>query len=214
MLIVNNTDKLKDIMEFNPKESFYTFMCLVRMKDFKEGTPILTGKDKQEILIRTWYIDSEESLDKYLPDMLTIADVLKCRLYMYTDRKSALKTMVNLRNSINEQLDHYMMSDKSFVSVSMLNKLPHSSSCVNESSDKGCRKWMFDIDTKNENVLNKVLELCGDSFEATLESKSGYHVVAKRKFDARNPIDKMREQNNDFKVDVMTNSCVLIAMGE
>lgn len=212
MLKVDNTKELTKVMDFNPMKSYYKFVCLVRDKDYKDGSdrPILTNKDKQEVLVRTWYVDSQESLAKQLPDMLTLTELLKCRLYMLTDRKSTVKTLVTMRNMLNVQLDHFLtQSDVVTASVKALNKIPSSASSVSESSDKGGHCFLFDVDTKDKYTLEKVVNLCGDYYLATFETKSGYHVVAKRKFNATNLLKTMNLEN----VEVKNNAMVLVAMG-
>lgn len=211
MLKVDNTKELTKVMDFNPMKSYYKFVCLIRDKDYKDGSdrPMLTNKDKQEVLVRTWYVDSQESLEKQLPDMLTLTELLKCRLYMLTDRKSTVKTLVTMRNMLNVQLDHFLTgSNMVTASVKALNKIPSSASSVSDSSDSKVHKWLFDVDTKDQEVLQTVVDYCGSSYEATFETKSGYHVVAKRAFDAHRWVEL--EYNN---VDVKDNAMVLVAMG-
>lgn len=233
MLLVNNTNKLKKVMVFNPQKSYYKFVALIRAKDYKnsEDKPVLMNTEKQEVFVRQWLVDSEEVLDKCLPDMLAVTEMFKCRLYMTTDRKSTVKTMMYARNKLNECLDHFVMSENASVSVRMLNKLIPSASQVSESSDSE-KRWMFDIDTKNKYVLKFVQEkVCGEHYLETFETKNGYHVLANKKFNANGKyaedfdyyFDALREEypNVSFNtlskynecVEVKSNALVLVAMG-
>ena len=54
-----------------------------------------------------------------------------------------------------------------------------------------------------------VEEYCGSSYESTFETKSGYHVVAKRNFDAHRWTELM--YNN---VELKENAMVLVAMAQ
>lgn len=231
-MLVDNTSKLKKVMVFNPQKSYYKFVALIRAKDYRDGTekPVLTNTEKQEVFVRQWLVDSEEALDKCLPDMLAITEMFKCRLYMTTDRKSTVKTMMYARNKLTECLDHFVMSENASVSVRMLNKLIPSASQVSESSD-GEKRWMFDVDTKDENVLNVIKKLCGKDYLETFETKNGYHVVADKKFDANGRLLCLKNNGklvrfddsafNEFEkkllreseVEVKANSLVLVAMG-
>lgn len=233
MLLVNNTNKLKKVMVFNPKKSYYKFVALIRAKDYKnsEDKPVLMNTEKQEVFVKQWLVDSEELLDKCLPDMLAVTEMFKCRLYMTTDRKSTVKTMMYARNKLNECLDHFVMSENASVSVRMLNKLIPSASLVSESSDSE-KRWMFDVDTKNKYVLKFVQEkVCGEHYLETFETKNGYHVLANKKFNANGKyaedfdyyFDALREEypNVSFNtlskynecVEVKSNALVLVAMG-
>lgn len=210
-MLVDNTSKLKKVMVFNPQKSYYKFVALIRAKDYRDGAekPVLTNIEKQEVFVRQWLVDSEEALDKCLPDMLAITELFKCRLYMTTDRKSTVKTMMYARNKLNECLDHFVMSPNASVSVRMLNKLVPSASQVSEASD-GEKRWMFDVDTKDENVLKEVQEkVCGEYYLETFETKNGYHVLADKKFNANTSLD----ENLAKCVEVKSNALVLVAMG-
>lgn len=91
---------------------------------------------------------------------------------------------------------------------------------------------MFDVDTKDVNVLNVVKKLCGEFYLETFETKNGYHVVADKKFDANARLQcvKHRGKLRDFdmslysneesellensEVEVKANSLILVAMGK
>lgn len=233
MLVVNNVDKLKKVMVFNPQKSYYKFVALIRAKDYRDGSskPVLMNTEKQEVFVRQWLVDTEEALEKCLPDMLVVTELFKCRLYMTLDRKSTVKTMMYVRNKMSECLDHFVMSPDASVSVRMLNNVVPSASQTSETSDKE-KRWMFDVDTKDVNVLNVVKKLCGEFYLETFETKNGYHVVANKKFDAgmRFQCVKHRGKLRDFdmslysneesellnkaEVEVKDNSLVLVAMGK
>lgn len=209
MLKVDNTSKLKDVMEFKDG-SYYKFVCLVRAKDYKENPDeqVLHCMEKQEVLVKDWLVDTPERLSGTLPDMLKFTEMFKCRLYMCTDRKSVLKTLKTMRDTVQNYLDPFLGNPKASYSVRAVKKVVSSASNMDESSDKGGRKWLFDVDTKDEEVLKMVEEYCGSSYESTFETKSGYHVVAKRNFDAHRWVEL--EYNN---VDLKENAMVLVAMG-
>jgi hypothetical protein len=226
-LLIDNTNKLKDIMEFNPQRSYYKFICLVRSKDYKDKELPLTSKEKQEISIKQWCIDSKESLEKHLPDMIKITEMFKCRLYMCLDRKSTMKTLIQMRNQINNYLDPFLGNPVPDCSVKAINKISSSASSVSESSDKGFRRWMYDIDSLSPSLEKYVRDDCGQFYLATFKTKNGYHVVAKREFNGacviselsdyafKNGLTKefLNEQNRPL-VELKENAMVLVAMGE
>ena len=209
MLLVDNTSKLKDVMEFK-NGAYYKFVCLVRAKDYRENPDeqVLHCMEKQEILVKDWLVDSPERLVGTLPDMLKYTELFKCRLYMCTDRKSVLKTLKTMRDTVQNYLDPFLGNPNASCSVRAVKKIASSASNMDESSDKGGRKWLFDVDTKDQEVLQEVVEYCGSSYESTFETKSGYHVVAKRNFDAH----RWAELQYDG-VELKDNAMVLVAMG-
>ena len=210
MFLVDNTSKLKDVMEFK-NGAYYKFVCLVRAKDYKENSDeqVLHCMEKQEILVKDWLVDTPERLAGTLPDMLKFTELFKCRLYMCTDRKSVLKTLKTMRDNVQNYLDPFLGNPNASCSVRAVKKVASSASNMDESSDKGGRKWLFDVDTKDKEVLKMVEEYCGSSYKSTFETKSGYHVVAKRNFDAHRWTELM--YNN---VELKENAMVLVAMAQ
>lgn len=226
MTIIHNTN-IERLMRFNPNKSFYYFIAIKRKKDHPE----LQIKDSQ--VIKTWIVkDIRDFYGYYIPEMLEIVKLHQCRLYMCTDRKSYTKSMLSIRNDINKQLDCAIGTDKTEYSPKILNNLLQSNIMKDESSDKNMRKWLFDIDTKDYNVVNIIKKLCGEYFDHILETKNGYHIVAEREFDAHTSLlclkthemartfdrdkfteeeFKIMEQNAD-KVELKTNALALIAM--
>ena len=226
MTIIHNTN-IERLMRFNPNKSFYYFIAIKRKKDHSE----LQIKDSQ--VIKTWIVkDIRDFYGYYIPEMLEIVKLHQCRLYMCTDRKSYTKSMLSIRNDINKQLDCAIGTDKTEYSPKILNNLLQSNIMKDESSDKNMRKWLFDIDTKDYNIVNIIKKLCGEYFDHILETKNGYHIVAEREFDAHTSLlclkthgiartfdrdkfteeeFKIMEQNAD-KVELKTNALALIAM--
>lgn len=226
MTIIHNTN-IERLMRFNPNKSFYYFIAIKRKKDHPE----LQIKDSQ--VIKTWIVkDIRDFYGYYIPEMLEIVKLHQCRLYMCTDRKSYTKSMLSIRNDINKQLDCAIGTDKTEYSPKILNNLLQSNIMKDESSDKNMRKWLFDIDTKDYNVVNIIKKLCSGYFDHILETKNGYHIVAEREFDAYTSLlclkthgmartfdrdkfteeeFKIMEQNAD-KVELKTNALALIAM--
>lgn len=226
-LLIDNTDKLKAIMEFNPSLSYYKFVCLIREKDYKDKEMPLSNKEKQEILVKQWLVDSQESLDKQLPDMLKMTDMFKCRLYMCLDRKSTMKTLVQMRNQINNYLDPFLGNDNPSCSVKAINKVIISASSVSESSDKEFRRWLYDCDSLSPSLEEYVRDDCGQFYLATFKTKNGYHVVAKREFNGTSVISELADHafengltkefldsQNKPLVELKENAMVLVAMGE
>lgn len=226
IITIHNTN-ITRLMQFNPNKSFYYFIAIKRKKDHPE----LQIKESQ--VIKTWIVkDLRDFYGYYIPEMLEVIKLHKCRLYMCTDRKSYAKSMLSIRNDINKQLDCAIGTNKTEYSPKMLNNLLQSNIMKDESSDKDTRKWLFDIDTKDYNVVNVIKKLCGEYFDHILETKNGYHIVAKRKFDAYNNLacltqdkssktfDKSKFTDEEFalmkqnadKIELKTNALALIAM--
>lgn len=206
MLVVDNSKEVRNFLKFEPN-SYYKFVCLARAKDYvRDSNAHKFFKDKsKEHCVHQWLVQSLEEFDNLLPDMLYYAAIFRCRLYVALDRKSVLKTLLGLRNIVTCQLDIALLGG-SVVSAVYINRLVNSVTSVSTSSDsKESKCWMFDVDTKNEDTLRLVQSLCGSSYLCTLTTKSGYHVVARKNFNA----SSLRLPNN---VEVKDNALGLVAM--
>ena len=182
--MINNLPQVAELCQFNPEKSYYKFVCLVRYKDFKDNPDkmVLKAKEKQEILVKQWLIDSAEKLDKVWTDMTRLTYLVKGRLYMCTDRKSTLKTLVNMQKSSMEYIEPFIYSDNSSCSVRAINKIPSSASSIDGSSDHKYRKWLFDIDSKCQSLVDYLCDCCKNYNPVVFETISGFHVIMNREF--------------------------------
>lgn len=230
MLVVDNRDKLKYVLDFK-NGTYYKFVCLVRAKDFKDNPneQVLHCMEKQEILVKDWLMDTPERLGGTLPDMLKFTELFKCRLYMVTDRKSVVKTLKTMRDTVQNYLDPFLCNPNANCSVRAVKKIASSASNMDESSDKGGRKWLFDVDTKNGGLKDYLMDyFMVENYNPVLfTTKNGYHIVTDRCFDAHKFVDKTLpdvafqqglqmhwlDKNNKPLVEVKENAMVLVAMG-
>lgn len=225
MKIIRNGKQISEnSLQFNPTKSFYYFVAMVRKKDH----PDKQIKDSQ--IVGTWCI---KDLRDYTMFREKIADVLKqhgARLYMCTDRKSYVKTMVCMRDKLQKHLDATLCNPKFNFSTALFDNISHSSIMKDESSDKDARKWLFDIDTADKRVIFVIMKMCDEYFECVCATPNGYHIVAKRKFDAKNALRVLKTndlndkswrpkftdedvqviQENADKIEVKTNAMVLV----
>lgn len=221
MLLIDNSDLIKSFMEFDPGHSYWSFMALIRKKDYKESEPVLKIKEKQEVLVKNWTVDSLEALENMLPDMLKVTEMFQCRLYMHLDRKSYLKTFRVLRDKINGLLDMSLGNSNNLYSGKAYNKLLLSSTADKLSSD--LKYWLFDFDSKDSGKVELFEKYFKEANPIKVPTKNGYHFIMKRTFDAYKELkwllniydDKkiLTDQNGPI-VNVKENAMVLVAMAD
>lgn len=220
-MLINNFDKLDKLLEFKPN-TYYKFVALIRTKDFNENPELLKlHKDKREIFLKQWFVDSQEVLDSYKNDMLVYIELFKCRLYVTSERKSIIKTLQILRDKVDKQLDQFLYSNQPTVSARTLNKMVASASSLEDSTDSDSKMWFFDVDVKDDMLLKEVEKFCGEHHLVTLETKHGFHVIAKRKFDAYKnfhhliclSIEKYGVEKGCTILSLKTNELALVAIG-
>ena len=177
-MIIDNTKYLDDLLIFKPL-SYYKFVILLREKD---GKPLLNSRNKKEYIVKQWLVDSKEKLEEMLPDMITFAKLFGGRLYVTTDRKSISKTLFYMLDKITEYIKQLYNGNNMGVSAKHLNKIVSSASSSSECTH-GDRKWLYDIDSKNKDTVDKVLKQI-ESMCVCIDSKNGYHIIADRVYDA------------------------------
>ena len=113
--------------------------------------------------------------------MMTLCDMTGGRLYLTLDRKSNKKLLQQLLKGIsNKYIDYTNGCETTIKSIS---KLFASKTSVKEVSDKEYKTIMFDIDTKDNVVLEciKCFILNNGLIPYILETKKGYHLFCYRK---------------------------------
>lgn len=205
--MIDNFSAIPDLCHFTG-DNFYKFFLIVRKKDVGEH-PLITSKS-QENIVKFWLIDNLEYLEKKMSEMRYLLNIIPgSRLYMTLDAKSNSKTLITMRNNVDKVLDALLFGNR--LGTRYLNRVMSSSTSAVESSAHDSRKYLFDIDSKDPQVLNSVMSFLGELEELqnekilTLETKNGYHVVVPRKFNPH------KYPNSEF-ISLKKDAATLIAM--
>jgi hypothetical protein len=184
--MIDNFHVIDSFLHFE-EGSFYKFELLVRNTDgendlYEEGY----SKTNKNILIKSWYVDSEAYYEKVKHEMITLANITGARLYVTLDRKDNRK----LVQSIARRFFDLSMAivEGSKPAIKGIAKAFASETSKVENSCKDKRTLMFDIDTKEGIALEAVICYIINKGEipCVLETKKGYHVFCYRKFDSSN----------------------------
>ena len=164
-MIVNNFDNLIELglLEFKEGE-FYLLQILQRRKE----NPELHGNNK---VIKTYYVDNLEYYQGIQEEVIKLCQFFNARAYIGINPRSykniALYTLKELTDSIiNEQ---YTAAKKAYNSV-----------CGQYTT--GDKKWIVDVDTKDENYIIKVTQeinkcMPGNNVKALISTINGYHII-------------------------------------
>lgn len=203
MKIINNFKSLEQLLKFEPR-TYYKFVALIRAKDFKDGrhSPVLNTNERGEIFVRQWFVDSKESLEKYTNDMINLCNVTKARLYVTTDRKSIKKTILIMKDQLDDYIKQLVYNPNAPISIRKLSKFSASASQIAECSS-GPKYWLIDID--NAEITNEEMEQIAKDFEFVMEDFSpikmktlnGYHLLFPRTFEFRDTYAKLWKQVKD-----------------
>jgi hypothetical protein len=190
---IDNTQFINTICEWKPN-TFYKFSCLCREKD---GNIKITAYSGKEIIVKDWFISSEKQLNKHLTDMIMYCDTFNARLYMTIDRKSTIKLINNSIKhllDLNEQLVNQIINTSDVfdtnneIGASKLLKTFSSCASKTDTTDHSNKKWLYDIDTKDERIINEIRQFINNQTPEKiieLETKNGFHFIVNRKYDGK-----------------------------
>ena len=190
MLSINNVNVIRNhVLNFNDNSTgryYYKFVALIRSKDYPDSNDqVLNCKQgARELIVHQWLVGSIDRFDDLVDDMLTFVKLFKCRLYVTTDRKDVVKSVLYAKNKLNDVVDQLALGQLA-VSTKLLDRLVNGASSVSGASDRNGKRWLFDIDTKDETVVNDIVTACGEYFICCIPTVNGYHVVANKKFNGK-----------------------------
>jgi predicted type IV restriction endonuclease len=182
--MINNFEQIKKLLTFESEDDFYLLQILRRKKE----NPDVGNKPN---VVKTYYINSIEYLDKVTPEIIGISNERNARAYITINRRSfkktALKTLQEIVNNIES--GNYKAVRKAYESSA--GKYP---------SEKD-KKWIIDIDWKdfpdNKSEFARIsafaqelmIEANKDPFSEPILTKNGIHIIT-RPFN----LEKFREK--------------------
>jgi hypothetical protein len=82
--MINNTEKIRDMLFFNDKDDFYFLQILKRRKDNPD-------MEKDMMVIDNFYIGSMESFDKKIPHVIDLCNIENARAYFRVNKRNYAK---------------------------------------------------------------------------------------------------------------------------
>lgn len=195
---INNFYQLENLLEFK-EGSYYKFIALIRAKD---NSGVIDTKERGEIFVRQWFVDSNQSLLKYREDMINLCKATGARLYVTTDRKSVKKTIFKMLEQLHDIIKQFVFGSYTNVSLRKLSKFSSSASSLAECSD-GNKYWLIDIDNNeiDENTVNQLSQdfeyIFADKKIIRFKTVNGWHLLIKRNFDYREEFAKRWQRAKD-----------------
>ena len=163
---VDNFEKLKVLLDFQ-EGSYYKFEVLSRKAD--------AGDHKT---YREFYAETMEEYEQLVDKLKFEAQKYNARVYMVLNRQSVFNTYCNLLAELTRDLRDHTTSTKRLKRAL--------SSATSVSRDKKSVKYvLYDVDSKDLDLLESVLKAVWEYRVAVFETVKGYHVVAEQKFDTR-----------------------------
>ena len=190
--MINNFQQISKLLQFRSDDDFYHLQIIKRKKDHPE-----IGSNS--LVIKTYYIKSEDHLAKVEPEIIAICDFHGARACINLNRRSFEKMAFHTLKKVTDQI-----MNKDFKSV----RKAYESVCgayANESN----KKWIIDIDNISIDGFNhqdSMIQLRSRIIELQIEAghlqsmnfirtKSGIHIIS-----APFNLQKFREEFPDIDV--------------
>lgn len=164
--MITNFSLITPFLKFESEREFYFIQVIQRKKEH----PSL-GKNNR--LIKAYYINSLEKLQKYKPEMITLAMTFNARIYIHLARRDAKKIALEML----EDLAHCINSEQY-----ELSKI-YTTACGRHHSKKD-KLWLVDIDHNDSDKIQKVvntiesLQPLGETkVKLQVPTKNGIHLI-------------------------------------
>ena len=170
-MIVDNFDLIMNALEFNDPNEFYFLQIIQRKKD---GNVTDTGNNGYRT-IKTYYIFSKEQLEKKRDKIKELCKSNNARAYITLNRRNAEQVACTAIQEYAKLIQEgncyqgYRIWD---------------SSCGHTRARGYKPLWVVDVDSKNENYLNNVIDMINKCRGAELNKVKyiiptlhGYHLI-------------------------------------
>ena len=171
--MIDNFNKIINIMSFDDTNDFYFIQLIKRKKD----NPDMKG---DSAVIKDWYVSSVDYLLNKKDSMIEMANQYNARLTIRVNKRNYKKLGLKMISDITQKLEseNYKGLKSSFSSV------------AGQYSSDSDKKWIVDIDSGDLENLEEIKTIINDSMPnidkiiCEIPSKSGIHLIV-RPFDVR-----------------------------
>ena len=171
--MIDNIDLIKPLLTFDKEGDFYQLFVFLRKKDQPEGE-----KDNHQSVrtIKSYSVTSHEYLDKRYDEIKMLCEVFKARAYIHVAKQNHIDVGMNMISEIVTRIQSGQINQKN-VFDSVVGQI--------KTQEK---RWIVDIDMKDENALLKIQHIInnvrpyGDEPKVikVIPTKSGYHLITQR----------------------------------
>lgn len=169
--MINNIEQIKGLLHFEAPGDFYMLYVFKRKKDQPEGE-----RDNHQSVrtIKTYCIESLDHLERRYEEVKQMCEMFKARAYIHVQKQNHADVSLEMMMQLAQRIKNGQPNQKGLFD-----------SVVGQIKTQE-KRWIVDIDTKDEKVLDKVTKLVnslrpeGDKVIATVPTKNGYHLITER----------------------------------
>jgi hypothetical protein len=169
-MTIDNLELIKPLLNFEREGDFYMLYIFKRKKDQT------TDKSNHQSVrtIKTYTIESIAHLESRYEEIKQLCEMFKARAYIHIQKQNHQDVSLNMMVALAEKIRNGQHNQKNLFDsvVGQLKTLE--------------KRWIVDIDTKDEEALLKIMKLVnscrpeGNKIYATIPTKSGYHLITGR----------------------------------
>ena len=183
-------EQIKPLLSFNTPDDFYFLQVFQRRKD------MVNGAKKNTIIIKDYYINSMEYFEKKYPEIKALCEFYGARAGLRLNKRSfqkcTFRTMLNITSQIMQE--DFSSTKQAF------------SKAAGQCHNDPVKKWIVDIDTKDQTLVNVVSNFINNECRPNnenkilmqLETKNGIHLIT-------TPFDK-GQFSKAFDIDIQTDN--------
>lgn len=168
--MIDNLELIKSLLNFEDDGDFYMLYILKRKKDQTEDK----SNHQSVRTIKTYCINSISYLETRYDEIKQLCEIFKARAYIHVQKQNHRDIGMNMITEIVNRIQSGQINQQ-HVFDSVVGKL--------KTHEK---RWIVDLDTKDETEVVKVTKLInvmrpeGDKVEMIIPTKNGYHFITKR----------------------------------
>jgi hypothetical protein len=171
--MIDNLQQIKSLLNFSEPGDFYMLYVFKRKKDQPENE-----RDNHQSVrtIKTYCIESIDHLERRYDEIKQLCEMFKARAYIHVQKQNHRDVSLNMMVALAERIRNEQTNQKGLFD-----------SVVGQIKTQE-KRWIVDIDTKDEIVVHRVAHIIDalrpvgeDSKIITcVPTKNGYHLITKR----------------------------------
>jgi hypothetical protein len=176
--MIDNIELIKPLLNFSDPEDFYMLYVFKRKKDLSEDEKAKSNHQSVRT-IKTYHIESIEHLENRYEEIKQLCEMFKARAYIHVQKQNHRDVSLNMMIALAERIRNSQHRQQNLFDSVVGQLKTHE------------KRWIVDIDTKDETELNAVKfainKFCRperEKIDAVIPTKSGYHLITER-FDVK-----------------------------
>jgi hypothetical protein len=180
-MVIDNTGRIKRLIAGCGKDEFYMLQIIHRVKDGHTKYEPQDQKSTEQV-IKTYYVSSPEYLERKMEEIRDLCRMFNARAMFNLNRKSWKQVGLKQLELTAQALGKEGKEEKWWKTI----KSTVESACGQTGACDGNKTWVLDIDTKDQNELNNIVDFVNqcvpfveNKVVAVIPTVHGNHLITK-----------------------------------